>query len=353
MSDGRISAFSGCIWSVEKNERYEVENNFWGVEYAELSIIVPVYNVEKYLRECVDSILNQTFTDFELILVDDGSPDNCPQICDAYAEQDNRVRVIHQKNGGLSAARNAGIEAARGNWLGFIDSDDFIAPDFYEKLYKAARDADADCAICGVQWTAEDGHPIETPDVLKAENGFWTGEEILETIKNRMNYAWMIAVNKIYRHDIFETIRYPVGRLNEDVFVFAELFDTVEKAVCVEEPMYFYRQQESSIMHKAKTCRNLDESRAFYHWFVYFEEHKKVELLIPTEKLVFAKLTNVYYELPRKDRHDKRTTDAKKMQLEAVKKLHQHHILSGRTLFRTIMFQFLPDVYGSCKTWRK
>ena len=96
----------------------------------ELSIIVPIYKVEKYLKECIQSILQQTFTDFELILVDDGSPDACPQMCDAIAEQDSRVRVIHQKNGGLSAARNTGIEAARGNWLGFVDSDDFVAPDF-------------------------------------------------------------------------------------------------------------------------------------------------------------------------------------------------------------------------------
>ena len=104
-----------------------------------LSIIVPVYDVERYLPKCIDSILAQTFTDFELILVEDGSPDNCPALCDAAAAKDARIRVIHQKNGGLSAARNAGLDAARGKWIGFVDSDDYIAPEMYEALYKAVK----------------------------------------------------------------------------------------------------------------------------------------------------------------------------------------------------------------------
>ena len=104
-----------------------------------ISVIVPIYRVEKYLPACIDSILYQTFTDFELILVDDGSPDRCPEICDEVARRDARVRVIHQANAGLSAARNAGIEIAHGEWLGFVDSDDYIAPQFYEKLYQTAQ----------------------------------------------------------------------------------------------------------------------------------------------------------------------------------------------------------------------
>ena len=103
----------------------------------EISIIVPVYQVEKYLNECIDSILAQTFTDFELILVDDGSPDNCPAQCDAAAKRDSRVRVIHKQNGGVSTARNAGLDAAQGNWIAFVDSDDTAAPEYLEKMHKA------------------------------------------------------------------------------------------------------------------------------------------------------------------------------------------------------------------------
>ena len=123
----------------------------------EISIIVPVYKVEKYLNECIDSILAQTFTDFELILVDDGSPDNCPALCDAAAEKDSRVRVIHQQNKGLSGARNAGIDVARGNWLSFIDSDDTVEKTFCEKLYRAATESGAELAACNMLFLEVDG----------------------------------------------------------------------------------------------------------------------------------------------------------------------------------------------------
>ena len=116
----------------------------------EISIIVPVYKTERFLSACISSILAQTFTDFELILVDDGSPDNCPALCDAAAEKDSRVRVIHQQNKGLSGARNAGINVARGNWLGFVDSDDMIDPTFCEKMLHAAVQAGAEMAVCNI-----------------------------------------------------------------------------------------------------------------------------------------------------------------------------------------------------------
>ena len=123
----------------------------------EISIIVPVYKVEKYLNECIDSILAQTFTDFELILVDDGSPDNCPALCDAAAAKDSRIRVIHQQNKGLSGARNAGIEIARGNWLSFIDSDDSVDKTFCEKLYHAAKQAGAKLVVSDILYFDADG----------------------------------------------------------------------------------------------------------------------------------------------------------------------------------------------------
>ncbi|HEL7541574.1 TPA: glycosyltransferase, partial [Enterococcus faecalis] len=126
-----------------------------------ISIIVPVYNVEKYLEKCVRSILAQTFTDFELILVDDGSPDSSGAMCDQFAEQDERVKVIHKENGGLSDARNAGIEIATGEYLGFVDSDDYIADDMYELLYTNIVKEDADLSICGIYDVYEGKEPVE------------------------------------------------------------------------------------------------------------------------------------------------------------------------------------------------
>ena len=134
---------------------------------CEISIIVPVYKVEKYLKKCVDSILAQTFTDFELILVDDGSPDDSGKICEEYAEKDARVRVLHKENGGLSSARNAGIEVAKGKYLGFIDSDDYIAEDMYELLYNTIIKEDADLSICGIYDVYEGKAPIVKPTIEK------------------------------------------------------------------------------------------------------------------------------------------------------------------------------------------
>ena len=317
--------------------------NHWD---SELSIIVPIYNVEKYLRECVDSILNQTFTDFELILVDDGSPDGCPQICDAYAEQDNRVRVIHQKNDGLSAARNAGIEAARGNWLSFIDSDDFIAPDFLGKLYTAVKNANADCAICGIQLAKEDGKPLTTPDNMNVQEGVWTGIDILNTMKKRANTPYLVAWNKIYRRELFQDIRYPVGRLNEDNFIFAELFHTARTVVCIAEPLYYYRQREGSIMRSQYTVRNLDAMWGFVDCYKYFQAYGMEELLVPTEKRIFAKLTGTYHQLPLKDRRAEGTEEARRVQWEIARDLKRQNMLSKKFWSRILFFQRMPNVYS-------
>ena len=312
----------------------------------ELSIIVPIYKVEKYLDECIQSILGQTFTDLELILVDDGSPDACPQMCDAAAEQDSRVRVIHQKNGGLSAARNTGIEAARGNWLGFVDSDDFVAPDFYEKLYNAAVNADADCAVCSVQLTHEDGSRMDTPPQWKAYGGGYTGEEILKTITWQDNVPYLVAWNKLYRREVFRTLRYPVGRINEDVFVFAELFDTIKKVACVEQPLYFYRQRTGSIMQSKCTLRSLDEFWGMVECFDYFMAHGYKELLSAAEKRIFAKLTGVYYRLSAQEQHSDAMRQAMAAQKKAAKFLRQQGMLTKKAALRTMLFQNFPAVYG-------
>ena len=311
-----------------------------------ISVIVPVYRVEKYLPACIDSILNQTFTDFELILVDDGSPDRCPEICDETAKRDARVRVIHQANQGLSAARNAGIEAARGAWLSFVDSDDFVAPDFLETLHDAAVRAGADCALCGVQLTDEAGQKIGQP--LSVADGVRTGRSILETLCRASEITYLVAWNKLYRRDVFQTLRYPVGMQNEDTYLAAELFDTVQTVICVSKPMYFYRQRADSIMHTAVTTRNLDRMWAFEHCFAYFEARGLEALMPDAEKKMFAKLTGVYYRLPKEERQSDAVRQAKKAQWNAAMRLMKRGKLSARALARTLAFHAAPGLYG----WR-
>lgn len=310
-----------------------------------ISVIVPIYRVEKYLPACIDSILNQTFTDFELILVDDGSPDRCPEICDETAKRDARVRVIHQANQGLSAARNAGIEAARGAWLSFVDSDDYIAPQFYEKLYQTAQRTDADCVMCSVQNVDESGKSIDSA-LMRVADEVKTGQEVLQKIGRDDVTPYLTAWNKLYRRKLFNTLRYPAGRQNEDVFVFAELFCQVQRAACVAEPLYFYRKRMGSIMNSAVTLRNLDEMWAYVNCFEHLQQNDEESILKETEKRVFAKLTGVYYRVTEEDRHSNKMKQAKKAQWNIAMRLMKQGQLDLRSLARTLLFQALPGVYG-------
>ena len=310
-----------------------------------ISVIVPIYRVEKFLPQCIESVLNQTFTDFELILVDDGSPDRCPAICDEAAERDARVRVIHQANAGLSAARNAGIEAAHGAWLSFVDSDDYIAPHFCEKLYQTAQRTNADCVMCSVQNVDESGKLIDSA-LMRVADEVKTGREVLRKIGRDDVTPYLTAWNKLYRRKLFNTLRYPAGRQNEDVFVFAELFCQVQRAVCVAEPLYFYRKRIGSIMNSVVTLRNLDEMWAYVNCFEHLQQDDEESTLKETEKRVFAKLTGVYYRVTEEDRHSNKMKQAKKAQWNIAMCLMKQGQLDLRSLARTLLFQALPGVYG-------
>ena len=243
----------------------------------QISVIVPVYKVEKYLNRCVDSILNQTFTDFEVILVDDGSPDACPQMCEEYAQKDPRVHVLHQKNGGLSAARNAGIDWAFANsnsqWLTFVDSDDWIHPQMLEALLKAAQEKHVDVSICGFQKT--NGEEVEVSNDLPVQ--LWSPEDLF--VEHNENA--IIACGKIYKKECFTNLRYPIGKLHEDAFVIYRVLFQYEKVVYIDAPLYAYFQSSNSIMRAAWTPARLAEIDARSGQIIYFEkyrfEHAKVQ----------------------------------------------------------------------------
>lgn len=210
-----------------------------------ISVIVPVYKVEPYLRRCVDSILNQTFTDFELILVDDGSPDNCPAICDEYAEKDSRIRVIHQENGGLSAARNAGIDWAFANsdsqWLTFVDSDDWIHPEMLERLLNAAIENCVVVSLCGYAETNG-----EEPEVKEEElqPRIWSPENFF--VEHNVNAV--ISCGKLYRKECFDSVRYPIGKIHEDEFTTYKILFSADRIAVIQSPLYFYYQNAAGIM---------------------------------------------------------------------------------------------------------
>ena len=219
----------------------------------EISVIVPVYKVEKYLNACINSILAQTFAQFELILVDDGSPDGCPALCDAAALRDDRVRVIHQQNKGLSAARNAGMKIARGNWVAFVDSDDRVMPGYLERMYAAAQKTDPDLVVCDYLCIDENGAvKAQSEKLVRAEQ---LGREDL--IRKMCLTPFAVAWTKLYRREILEKMQFPEGKLYEDAMFAAKLYPTLRKAVCIPEALYCYRCNGASIMHSKRTVVNM------------------------------------------------------------------------------------------------
>ena len=229
-----------------------------------ISVIVPVYKTEKYLHKCVDSITAQTYTDLEIILVDDGSPDDCGRICDEYAQKDSRIKVIHRANGGLSAARNSGLETAGGEYVSFIDSDDYIDPDYFEALTSCITGG-ADMAICGFVKETENGEVFKIHGSGNGENLPLIPEQALAEICRRRLFGFF-AWGKLVRRDIALAHLFPEGRLFEDVFTVYKYIGDSRAIVYTDKVKYHYVSHEGSIMHSNWSERYydlMDASREF------------------------------------------------------------------------------------------
>ena len=218
-------------------------------EEKKISIIIPIYNVEKYLPACVESILQQTYKNLEIILVDDGSPDRCPVICDDLAQKDDRIRVIHQKNKGLSGARNTGIDNAQGDYLIFVDSDDTVEQTLVEELYTYAEKWNCAIVACGRNYIFEDGQIV--CKIAHDESKVYGFEEAMQEM-NSFRLFDMSAWAKIYRRELFEDIRFPEGKLSEDYYIMYKLFDKAQTIGYVAKPLYNYLQRQSSISRNKK-----------------------------------------------------------------------------------------------------
>lgn len=218
-----------------------------------ISVIIPVYNVKPFLRTCLDSVFAQTFRSLEIILVDDGSTDGSGEVCEDLAASDSRVRVIHQANGGLSAARNTGIETSTGAWLYFLDSDDALSPVTLAHLWTACVRTRADVAVGDFVRFSEDSALQERRSFSTEALG--TTETLRRMLMNQGfgHQAW----GKLFRRQLWETLRYPVGLLYEDYAVIYDVMLGASKVAAVTDALYFYRMQEGSIMHSRIGERNL------------------------------------------------------------------------------------------------
>lgn len=232
-----------------------------------ISVIVPVYNVKNFLNRCVDSILKQTYSNIEIVLVDDGSNDGSEVICDQLAHNYDNVRVIHKPNGGLSSARNAGIAVAKGKYIGFVDSDDFIDLDMYKCLYDNIIKTKSDISICKPYKFSKEDEIVESKEVERIKT--YENIEILRHMYDDY-FTMVVAWNKLYKKELFDEIRYPEGKIIEDSAIIHYLLYNSSKIVISNKEMYFYYQRDESIMHKSN-LKLLDELDALYDRIKFFE----------------------------------------------------------------------------------
>lgn len=236
-----------------------------------ISIIIPVYKVEKYLEKCIESVLKQTYTNLQIILVDDGSPDNCGKICDEYAKRDSRIDVIHKVNGGLSEARNVGISKAKGRYIGFVDSDDYIKENMYEILLNLIKKYDADVSICNL-YDVIDGNEY----IRNKENGIreYSRLDILKEVlldKNIQSYAW----NKLYKKELFDEVKYPIGKKYEDIGTTFYVFEKCNKIVVTSEPEYYYLKRSDSLVNNVTESTVFDYMELILQRYLYINDNIK------------------------------------------------------------------------------
>ena len=311
-----------------------------------ISVIVPVYNVEAWLGACVDSILCQTFRDLELILVDDGSPDGCGAICDEYARLDSRVRVIHKTNGGLSSARNAGLDISRGEYVAFIDSDDYVNPCYLESMLRSIQEHEADLALCSVEKFWDDPSRVEyyhQPDKCLGH------EQAVALMVDSLWYH-MIACNKLYRRSLFDDLRFPEGYIHEDEALFHHIIARCARIVSVSGALYRYRQISGSIMHQGCNIQKSDKLTALSDRIAFAHRHHWQDVITATVPKFYHIFWLYYSPLSRTAENEKYFR-----RMEASLKKVLPHILREKTIplhhkLYMVMIRVHPGLYGAFRT---
>ena len=284
-----------------------------------ISIIVPVYKVEKYIHRCVDSILEQTFTDIEVILVDDGSPDNCGTICDEYAARDERVIAIHQRNNGLSAARNVGIKCAHANWVMFVDSDDIIHPQMVELLYNTVQASGAKLCMCGHVAGEEVPASFRKPVDLEYTRCLLDESSLVEILLKGGSRYW-VAWCKLIDKEIALKYPFPEGRIYEDNAVVYRWIHEAGIIADVVQELYFYRQREGSIMHQRFSYRNLDYVWVLEQQIEFYQTINYEKMLVYVSGMYVRTCANVYRNILKWTKDREIARDIRKKLINYTKK---------------------------------
>ncbi len=258
-----------------------------------ISVIIPVYNAEKYLPKCIESVLSQTYTDIELILVDDGSPDNSGKICDEYALKDSRIRVIHQKNGGQSSARNAGLDIATGEFISFVDSDDYIDSNMLQVLYESLVQNNADISGCCLKCVDENGNRT-TDSFLKAfdETKIFDKNQLIYNITHYGDYYtnFVVVCSKLYKREVFSKLRFIEGRIHEDEMIVHHIYLSISKAVIIPNEYYYYLRHSGTTTSAPFSIKRLDAAYAFYDRYITLNSNGFGEYAISSLRASYGKV---------------------------------------------------------------
>ena len=312
-----------------------------------ISIIVPVYNVEKYIKRCIDSILAQTFTDFELIVVDDGSIDKSLEICNAFQKLDDRIQVLYQDNQGQAAARNLALdwifENSTSEWIAFVDADDWVHPQFLEKLLKNAVEAKASVSLCGFVEIEDES----TDNVLlnqESSKSYCGRDFVYDSLKNEGRGVWVLW-DKLWRRDLWNSVRLPVGRIYEDNATVYKILYSVERVVTTDTILYYYYQNPSSTMHAEFSIRKLDWPLVLKEMTEFFHEKEEPELEIISLRRYFNVLL-WYYDSVFKIDNQEIILKMKRELRQAAKKINKNEKITIHSYPK--YFNIFHPLYSKC-----
>ena len=315
-----------------------------------VSIIVPVYNVENYLKQCLDSVINQTYKDIEIILIDDGSTDNSGKICEEYAKKDARIKFFRQENKGLSAVKNRGIETASGDYIMFIDSDDYPDAQMCEKLLNALSEQDADMAVCHYSYIDDGGNLLPSSDFggyRPFPDSVLTSKEYIESICQYGSMVCVVSWNKMYKKAIFKNLRFAEGKLAEDELIIHHIADACSKISIISGKYYYYRIRKGSITNTEHLVKRLDNTNALLDRLKFIKERNyDAEFILGLEKEI---INDFIRSIRMLDKNDKEHRAEVKRFNKTLKPIVKHLLANGnltkseKTIFR--IFRINPLIF--------
>ena len=307
-----------------------------------ISVIIPVYKVEAYLDRCGRSVVNQTHENLQIILVDDGSPDRSAAMCDEWATKDNRIQVIHQKNSGLSGARNSGLDVAEGEYVVFVDSDDYIKNTMIEALLQLCTSHQAEVAICDYMRFSGEGVTEEQLKISNAKEKKIQVHNQMEAIKQLHGWngeMYTVAWNKLYKRSLWQGIRYPVGKINEDEFTTYKILYHAKNVVVTNQMYYYYFYNSNSITTNEKYLGNLDVYQALAERMEMFKQDGHMELVGIVEKVMLDRIVMRYH----KAKQGNKPEIMQKLKQYYKQKYKSLSVMKPRMGYR--IFYVSPDIY--------